>query len=164
MATMTKPSETEYSRHRKYCHSLFFFLGGGWVSWLVLLQQTEIVLLLLMVVVVVLLIIIMVKLPSHINYNMIVFDFQLKRRSIIILNSILFPLIPYIRTVRFKKERLSWISLLNGISTFLDYLMPKPALWKNNSYTIQPITAVIKGFSTRFFAANTCLLYMRLTI
>ena len=44
----------------------------------------------------------------------------------------------------FKKKRnqIKWlgfsVSLFNGISTFVSYLMPKPSLLKNNTGTIHP--------------------------
>ena len=40
---------------------------------------------------------------------------------------------------KIHKHSFSFISLLNGILTFVGYLMPKPSLKKNRNDTIQPI-------------------------
>ena len=39
-----------------------------------------------------------------------------------------------------------WVSLFNGISNFVGYLMPKPTVQKNSSCTIQFIARGIRGF------------------
>ena len=43
---------------------------------------------------------------------------------------------------------LVWFLCFNGISTFVDYLMPKPSFKKNNSDAIYPITGRIGGVHT----------------
>ena len=40
----------------------------------------------------------------------------------------------------------SLVSLFNGISTFMGYLMPKPCLLNNSSETLLPISGRIRGF------------------
>ena len=45
-----------------------------------------------------------------------------------------------------KLGLVSLVFLINGISTFVGYLMPKPFFLKNSSGTIQPIDGRIRRF------------------
>ena len=47
-----------------------------------------------------------------------------------------------------KKKRFGLISLFNGLSIFVGYLMPKQSLKKNSSGIVQIMVVEIKGFHT----------------
>ena len=59
----------------------------------------------------------------------------------IVVNLILTGCFFYKETCCIKLSLVWFLSLLNGISTFVDYLMPKVPLLKNSRDTVKPVTA-----------------------